>query len=97
MVASVARNGETPRFAISHPLMSPTSAENRIAATKITGIMSLELARKAVRYARISLLKPTLEDYFIKLARRRNENVGGEERSTASSTPLGANERGSGS
>ena len=48
MVASVARNGETPRFAISHPLMSPTSAENRIAATKITGIMSLELARKAV-------------------------------------------------
>jgi ABC-2 type transport system ATP-binding protein len=45
-----------------------------------------ELARKAVRYTRISLFKPTLENYFIMLARRRNRSVGGEEDPAASST-----------
>jgi ABC-2 type transport system ATP-binding protein len=45
-----------------------------------------ELARKAVKYTRISLFKPTLEDYFIMLARGRNGIAGGEEDPTASST-----------
>ncbi len=56
-----------------------------------------ELARKAVRYTRISLFKPTLEDYFIMLARRRNGNAGGEEDPAASSTPSAGNGRALGS
>ena len=56
-----------------------------------------ELARKAVRYTRISLFKPTLEDYFIMLARHRNGNAGGEEDPAASSTPSAGNGRASGS
>ena len=56
-----------------------------------------ELARKAVTYTRISVFKPTLEDYFIMLARRRNGNVGGEEDPAASSTPSAGNGRALGS
>ena len=56
-----------------------------------------ELARKAVRYTRISLFKPTLEDYFIMLARRRNGNAGGEERPPASSASSGGNGKALGS
>jgi ABC-2 type transport system ATP-binding protein len=46
-----------------------------------------ELALKAVTYTHISVFKPTLEDYFIMLARRRNESVDGEEDPAVSSTP----------
>jgi ABC-2 type transport system ATP-binding protein len=56
-----------------------------------------ELARKAVRYTRISLFKPTLEDYFIMLAKHRNGNAGGEENPAASSTPSAGNARALGS
>ena len=56
-----------------------------------------ELARKAVRYSRISLFKPTLEDYFIMLARRRNPKVSGEEDPAASATPSAGNGRAPGS
>jgi ABC-2 type transport system ATP-binding protein len=52
-----------------------------------------ELARKAVSFTRISLFKPTLEDYFIMLARRRNGNAAGEEGPSASSNPSGGNGR----
>jgi ABC-2 type transport system ATP-binding protein len=52
-----------------------------------------ELARKAVTYSRISVFKPTLEDYFIMLARRRNGNDGGEEDPAARSTPSAGNGR----
>jgi ABC-2 type transport system ATP-binding protein len=50
-----------------------------------------ELALKAVRYTGISLFKPTLEDYFIMLARRSNGNRGGKEGPAASSTPSADN------
>ena len=56
-----------------------------------------ELARKAVRYTRISLFKPTLEDYFIMLVKQRNANAGGEEDHAASSTPSAGNGRALGS
>jgi ABC-2 type transport system ATP-binding protein len=56
-----------------------------------------ELARKAVRYTRISLFKPTLEDYFIMLVKQRNGNAGGEEDHAASSTPSAGNGRALGS
>ena len=56
-----------------------------------------ELARKAVSFTRISLFKPTLEDYFIMLARRGNGNVGGGEDPIASSTPSAGNGRALGS
>jgi ABC-2 type transport system ATP-binding protein len=46
-----------------------------------------ELAEKAVRYTGISLFKPTLEDYFIMLARRSNGNGRGGKDPTAISTP----------
>ena len=52
-----------------------------------------ELARKTVTYSRISVFKPTLEDYFIMLARRRDGNVGGDEESAASSTTSAGNGR----
>jgi ABC-2 type transport system ATP-binding protein len=45
-----------------------------------------ELAIKAVRYTGISLLKPTLEDYFIMLARRSNGKNVGKDDPSASST-----------
>ena len=48
MVASVARNGDTRRLAMTQPLASPTIAEKRMAATKITGIMLSDVARNAV-------------------------------------------------
>jgi ABC-2 type transport system ATP-binding protein len=50
-----------------------------------------ELALKAVRYTGISLLKPTLEDYFIMLARRSNGNNAGKDDPTASSTTSAGN------
>jgi hypothetical protein len=50
-----------------------------------------ELAAKAVRYTSISLFKPTLEDYFIMLARRRNGNGGGKEYPAATSAPAAGN------
>jgi ABC-2 type transport system ATP-binding protein len=46
-----------------------------------------ELARKAVRYTHISLLKPTLEDYFLMLARRSNGNGGDKQVHVANSKP----------
>jgi ABC-2 type transport system ATP-binding protein len=46
-----------------------------------------ELARKAVRYTHISLLKPTLEDYFLMLARRSNGNGGDKQVPVANSKP----------
>ena len=52
-----------------------------------------ELARNAVRYTRISLFKPTLEDYFIMLARRRNGNAGGEQDPAPSSSQSAGNGR----
>jgi ABC-2 type transport system ATP-binding protein len=56
-----------------------------------------ELAGKGVRYTRISLFKPTLEDYFIMLVKQRNGNAGGEEDPAASSTPSAGNGRALGS
>jgi ABC-2 type transport system ATP-binding protein len=50
-----------------------------------------ELARKGVRYTRISLFKPTLEDYFIMLSRRSNGNAGGKADPAPSSTPSAGN------
>ena len=56
-----------------------------------------ELAVKAVRYTGISLFKPTLEDYFIMLARRSNGNGGGKEDPVATCTPSAGNGRALGS
>ena len=56
-----------------------------------------ELAQKAVRYTHISLFKPTLEDYFIMLAKHRDGNAGGEEDPAARPTPSAGNGRASGS
>jgi ABC-2 type transport system ATP-binding protein len=46
-----------------------------------------ELALKAVTYTHISLLKPTLEDYFLMLARRSNGNGSDKQDPVASSKP----------
>jgi ABC-2 type transport system ATP-binding protein len=56
-----------------------------------------ELARQAVKYTHISLVKPTLEDYFLMLAKRSNKKAGGEADPAASSTPSAANGRALGS
>ena len=56
-----------------------------------------ELAQKAIRYTGISLFKPTLEDYFIMLARRSTGNGRGGKDSTAMSTPAVGNGSGLGS
>jgi ABC-2 type transport system ATP-binding protein len=56
-----------------------------------------ELARQAVTYTHISLVKPTLEDYFLMLAKRSNKKAGGEADPAASSTPSAANGRALGS
>jgi ABC-2 type transport system ATP-binding protein len=56
-----------------------------------------ELARKPVKYTGVSLYKPTLEDYFIMLARQQNGNAGGEDGPAASSTPSAGNARALGS
>jgi len=50
-----------------------------------------ELAAKSVNYASISLFKPTLEDYFIMLARRRNGNRDRGEDPAATSAPNAGN------
>ena len=52
-----------------------------------------ELAQKAVGYTHISLLKPTLEDYFLMLAKHRKGNAGGEDDPAASSTSSAGNGR----
>jgi ABC-2 type transport system ATP-binding protein len=56
-----------------------------------------DLAVKAVRYSKISLFKPTLEDYFIMLARRSNGNGGGKKDPAAITTPSVGTGRVSGS
>jgi ABC-2 type transport system ATP-binding protein len=56
-----------------------------------------ELARKPVKYTGVSLYKPTLEDYFIMLARQQNGKAGGEDDPAASSTPSAGNARALGS
>ena len=50
-----------------------------------------ELALKAVKYTGISLFKPTLEDYFLMLARRSNGNARGKEDPAPNSTPSAGN------
>ena len=56
-----------------------------------------ELARKPVKYTGVSLYKPTLEDYFIMLARQQNGKAGGEDDPAASSTRSAGNARALGS
>jgi ABC-2 type transport system ATP-binding protein len=56
-----------------------------------------ELARMAVNYTHIELFKPTLEDYFIMLAKRNNRKAGDEADPAASSTPSAGNGRALGS
>jgi ABC-type multidrug transport system ATPase subunit len=46
-----------------------------------------ELAEKGIRYSGISLFKPTLEDYFIMLARRSDGNGSGKKDLTDVPTP----------
>jgi ABC-2 type transport system ATP-binding protein len=50
------------------------------------------LAKKGGRYTNIALSKPTLEDYFLMLARRRNGNAGKDD-PAARSAPPGGNGR----
>ena len=52
-----------------------------------------ELAMKAVRYKGISLFKPTLEDYFIMLARRSNGTGSGKDDPAATSAAAAGNGR----
>jgi ABC-2 type transport system ATP-binding protein len=54
------------------------------------------LAQKGGRYTSIALSKPTLEDYFLMLARRRNGNRGKDDH-PAGSAPPGGNGRAVGS
>ncbi len=48
-----------------------------------------ELAARAVNYTSISLFKPTLEDYFIMLARRRNGDVVANKRDSIAAPSAG--------
>jgi ABC-2 type transport system ATP-binding protein len=50
-----------------------------------------DLAEKGIRYSGISLFKPTLEDYFIMLARRSNGNGSGKNDLTVVPTPAAGN------
>lgn len=48
MTASVTRNGETRRLVTSSPLTAPTAMPKRMQTRKITGIIALLVAPKAV-------------------------------------------------
>jgi ABC-2 type transport system ATP-binding protein len=49
----------------------PANVEVEIQENRVSGFLA-ELASSGVRYSNITLRKPTLEDYFLKLARRRS-------------------------
>jgi ABC-2 type transport system ATP-binding protein len=49
----------------------PADVEIEIEEKRVSGFLA-ELASSGVRYSDIALRKPTLEDYFLKLARRRS-------------------------